>query len=159
MKFRNQLFILVGAIVTSLTLLPQSSWGAYGDRAGRESQTRAVLEQDRYRPVKVRWIGVIQEDQSSHTTRHEHALRFVRLNDQGGDVDTLEIVDSPELTQLHHESNKKFILEIEGEQTKRFLFWGGNLVVKNFRVISDLGEPVAHQMPAPTAEPRSPERR
>ncbi|AZZ37298.1 hypothetical protein CIK05_11030 [Bdellovibrio sp. qaytius] len=84
--------------------------------------------------------GEITDDQSTHDTRHQHELKFT---DQAtGQV--FNIVDSPELVKLH-ESGKNYLIQADVAQTSKFLFWGGNLVVKNFNVIKETSEEIPHQ--------------
>ena len=97
------------------------------------------------KPEIVKWVGVVKGTEDYHTTDHDHELVFVRQSD-GEDFD---IVDSPKLVKLHHNSEKNYLMEIEAEKTSRFLFWGGNLIVKNFKVLKEL-ETVAHKKPART---------
>lgn len=94
------------------------------------------------KPEMVKWIGVVKGDPLYHTTDHDHSLEFLRQSDG----DTFDIVDSPKLVKLHHDTEKNFLAEIEAEKTSRFLFWGGNLIVKNFKVLKEL-ETVAHSEP------------
>jgi hypothetical protein len=90
-------------------------------------------------------IGKITESRNDHTTKHEHELNFVRLSDG----ETFDIVDSPQLVKEHCETEKNSVVEVEGYRTGKFLFWGGNLVVTNFKVHSDIEVPkMAHLSPA-----------
>ncbi len=84
-------------------------------------------------PEVVKWVGEITDSASDHTTLHNHSLEF--KNRETGK--TYDIVDSPELVKIHHENEKNYLVEIEAEKTPRFLFWGGNLVVKNFKVLGE----------------------
>ena len=96
-------------------------------------------------PNIVKWVGVVKGDGDYHTTDHDHELKFVRQSDQ----ENFDIVDSPKLVKLHHETEKNYLMEIEAEKTSRFLFWGGNLIVKNFKILKEL-ETVAHKKPVRT---------
>ncbi len=100
----------------------------------------------------VKWTGIVQEEGGYHTPKHDrdHEIEFVRQ----GDNDTFDVVDSPELTKLHAEKDKKLLVEIDGEKTSRFLFWGGNLVVKNFKVLQALDE-IPHREPARTVSEKT----
>lgn len=95
-------------------------------------------------PEIVKWVGEISDSASDHTTLHGHKLEF--KNRETGD--TYNIVDSPKLVKLHHETEKNYLVEIEAEKTSRFLFWGGNLIVKNFKVLSETAS-VPHLAPPP----------
>lgn len=124
--------------VTSLSIHPAFAMERDGGpRFNRDSNIKSE-------PEIVKWVGEVRDELSSHTTDHEHDLKFIK-QDTGDDYD---IVDSPELVKLHHETEKNYLMEIEAEKTPRFLFWGGNLVVKNFRVVKELGGPIAHRAPA-----------
>tara|TARA_B100001248_G_scaffold227480_1_gene185923 strand:- start:1264 stop:1656 length:393 start_codon:yes stop_codon:yes gene_type:complete len=89
------------------------------------------------------WTGVVKASDLSHTKKHDHFLEFVR----SGDGKVFDIVDSPELVKMHHDTNRSYKVKIEGYLTSKFLFWGGNLVVKDFKVLEALDE-------APLREPR-----
>ena len=93
-------------------------------------------------PEIVKWVGEIKDEASDHTTEHGHSLEFVKKDD-GKEYD---IVDSPELVKLHHETEKNYLVEVEAEKTPRFLFWGGNLIVKNFKVLEETAS-VPHLAP------------
>ena len=91
-----------------------------------------------------RWVGTIQDKATSHTTEHDHNLRFTRLDDG----EQFQIVDSPELVEKHCKSEKNYVVEVEAIRTPKILFWGGNLVVKNFRVVdASLANPIPHNRP------------
>lgn len=95
-------------------------------------------------------VGKITENLSAHTTNHNHDLQFVRLSDG----ETFDIVDSPELLKEHCVSEKNSVVEVEGYQTGKFLFWGGNLVVTSFKVHSDIQVPaIAHTKPRAAVRP------
>ena len=102
---------------------------------GRDPSDRKPVKSE---PEIVKWIGEVKDDASNHTTRHGHELEFVKKDD-GKEYD---IVDSPDLQNLHHETGKNFLVEIEAEKTPRFLFWGGNLIVKNFKVLEETSDAV-----------------
>ncbi len=128
-----------------VTSLSQPTFAARGDHEGhrepRERMSRSGQGTKESAPEVVRWKGVIQDDPSSHTTEHQHALKFVRAEDQK----TYDLERSPELIKLHHETEKNLVVEIEAEKTSSFLFWGGNLVVKNFTVLGDASSPIPHR--------------
>lgn len=108
-----------------------------------EGKDRAEIKDQE--PNIVKWVGVVKGDEDYHTTDHDHELEFVRQSDQ----EDFDIVDSPKLVKFHHDTEKNYLMEIEAEKTSRFLFWGGNLVVKNFKVLKEL-EKVAHTKPVRT---------
>ncbi|MCB0361355.1 MAG: hypothetical protein KDD35_01450 [Bdellovibrionales bacterium] len=101
------------------------------------------------KPEIVKWEGFVVAD-GGHTTRHDHDMEFVRESDG----ETFDIVDSPDLEKVHCESSKKLRVKIEAEKTSRFLFWGGNLIVKNFEVLEEL-ESIPHQKYKPRTVSRS----
>ena len=81
----------------------------------------------------VNWIGYVDADYG-HNTKHKHNMKFVRQSDG----ETFDIVDSPDLEKTHCESSKKLLVEITAERTPRVLFWGNNLMVKNFKILNEL---------------------
>lgn len=89
-------------------------------------------------PEMVKWIGEIS-DASGHTSGHEHSMQF--KNQVTGKVYDLT---APDLTKLHHDAEKNYLVEIEAEKRPKFLFWGGDLVVKKYRVIRDIAS-VPHE--------------
>lgn len=113
-----------------------SAFARGGDRAGFDRKPA------KYEPEIVKWVGEIKDEDSDHTTEHNHSLEFVKKDD-GKEYD---VVDSPELVKLHHETEKNYLVEIEAEKTPRFLFWGGNLIVKNFKVLEETAS-VPHLAP------------
>lgn len=125
---------LIVATGVAVSLAAQLTFAAAGDRSG------ALKSNGRSEPEIVRWTGEIKDSPSSHTTKHWHNLEFIRQSD-GKEFD---ITSSPELVKLHHETEKNFLVEIEAEKTPRFLFWGGNLIVKSFRVLKETSPAIAH---------------
>ncbi len=95
------------------------------------------------------WVGEIKDDPRTHTTEHRHALEFVR----DVDGDSFDIVDSPELTRLHHETGKNYRIEAKVAKTPKFLFFGGNLVVKSFKVIEETSDSIPHALPRRESAP------
>lgn len=85
-------------------------------------------------------IGEVSDDISTHDTRHQHELMF--KNQETGEV--FKVVDSPKLMELH-ESQKNYLIEANVSRTNKFLFWGGNLVVKNFNVIKETSDEIPHK--------------
>jgi len=95
-----------------------------------------------YAGEKVQWTGVLSEEDGYHYNQHEfgHDLEFTRQSDGK----SFDVVDSEELAAVHIEKEKNLLVEIEGEKTSRFLFWGGNLIVTKFKVLQEL-EQIPHQ--------------
>lgn len=82
---------------------------------------------------KVNWVGYI-EGNSKHTTNHNHEISFT----QQSTGQSFDIINSPKLEKAHCSSEKNLLVEIEGEKTPRFLFWGNNLIIKKFTVLKEL---------------------
>lgn len=97
----------------------------------------------------VKWTGVIQDEQGYHSVNHDssHDLEFV----QEGDQKALKVVDNKSLLKLHSEKDKNLVVKIEGEVTPQFLFWGGNLKIRTFEVLKELGE-IEHREPVKQAK-------
>lgn len=93
-----------------------------------------VTDQTDKKEDRVRWTGVIKDSDFYHTTDHRHQLEFIR--DQDGK--SFDIVDSKPLVKLHHDKERDLRVEIEGEITSKFLFWGGNLVIKDYKILAEL---------------------
>lgn len=129
---------LISIVVLGILVTYSSAFGIKG--RGRDSSDRKPVISE---PEIVKWIGEVKDDASSHTTRHEHELEFVKKDD-GKEYD---IVDSPDLQNFHHETGKNFLVEIEAEKTPKFLFWGGNLIVKNFKVLEETSDVIPHAKP------------
>lgn len=139
MKFSQ--IVIIGAVAVGLNI--NLSFAMERDGGPRLDRTRQVKSE----PEIVKWVGEVRDDEGSHTTDHDHELRFTKKDD--GEV--YNIVDSPSLVKLHHETEKNYLVEIEAEKTAKFLFWGGNLIVKNFKVLADASGPIPHRIPARTS--------
>lgn len=90
----------------------------------------------------VTWTGEVRDDASTHTTAHVHFLRFFRRED-GSAYE----IQSPKLEKLHHDTDKNYLVEIEAEKTPEYLLSSSKLIVRKFKVLSELGDAV------PLAEP------
>lgn len=142
---KKQINLTVSAFaLASLALMVQPLMASAMEREGRMTQAERMEMQRASAPEIVKWVGTIQDNADSHTTEHKHELEFTR-KDNG---DSYDIVDSPELVKLHHETEKNYVVEIEAEKTPKFLFWGGNLIVKNFKVLEEASSRIAHRAPA-----------
>ena len=141
MKTNNVLYALIIALIISSNIRSVSAMdrGDAGLRFARFDRAPSNAS----KPEIIKWVGEVRDNAASHTTEHEHALTFVKKDDGK----TYDIVDSLALVKLHHETEKNYLVEIEAEKTPRFLFWGGNLVVSNYRVIGELGNSVPHNEP------------
>jgi len=134
----------VSMLAVSATFLALPLIASAMEREGRMTQIERMERDRASAPEIVKWVGTVKDDADSHTTEHEHELEFTR-KDNG---DSYDIVDSPELVKLHHDTEKNYVVEIEAEKTSKFLFWGGNLIVKNFKVIEEASDRIAHRAPA-----------
>jgi hypothetical protein len=134
MKFLNTLAVL------AICLTVSNSYAFRGDGIEKNMGSK---QESTSEPEIVKWVGEVKDDWSTHTTEHKHELEFVKKDD--GKKYT--IVDSPQLVQLHHESGKNYLMEIEAEKTPVFLFWGGNLIVKSFKVLGETSGEIAHNEP------------
>lgn len=114
----GKLFILQIFLITSVMANPRR-----GDWIERPLQNN-------YEPEIVNWTGEIKEELTSHYADHD--LLF--LKEDGNKK--YSIIESPEILRFHHEINKNYLVEIEAEKTPTFLFWGGKLVIKKFKIIS-----------------------
>lgn len=98
----------------------------------------------------VKWTGVVQEEGGYHTPNHrfDHDLEFI-LQENG---QTFNIENNPELLAIHSAKEKNLLVEIDATKSDRFLFWGGNLTIKSFKVIKELND-IAHHEPPRSKEP------
>jgi hypothetical protein len=95
----------------------------------------------------VNWIGYIDSD-GDHNTKHNHSIEFVRKTDGK----SFDVVDSPELEEVHCKSSKKLLVEINAKRTPRVLFWGNNLIVNNYKILKEVGD-LPHRKYKPRPEP------
>lgn len=84
--------------------------------------------------------GVVYDEPSSHDDRHNHALKF-RENSTGR---IYSLAENDQLLSLHHNTEKNILVEIKGEVKSQFLIWGQELVVKEFKVLEEVGEKIPH---------------
>lgn len=96
----------------------------------------------------VAWTGRLFDSPSTHNTTHGHYLMF----EDSASKKVYDIVDSPELEKLHHETNRNYQIKIEGRITPKFLFFGGNLVVSKYEILGESEEIPLNPAPAPTRE-------
>ncbi len=87
----------------------------------------------------ITWVGTISDESFAHN-EHRHNLRFTRETD-GKTFD----IESESLMTLHHDRERNFLVEITAIKTPKFLFWGNNLIVKDFKVLEEL-ESVPHRV-------------
>ncbi len=69
-----------------------------------------------------------------------------------------DVSDSPEVTNLIRKNESSYIVKIDGELTPRFLFWGGDLVVKSFEILGKRPAP-SHLVVSSSTRDRFPEGR
>lgn len=86
-------------------------------------------------------VGEVIDEPATHDTRHLHSLKFI--DQTTGEA--FKVVDSPNLVKLHHETGKSYLIEAEVVKKPKFLFWGENLVVKNFSVLKETSEEIPHK--------------
>ncbi len=84
--------------------------------------------------------GVVYDEPSSHDDRHNHALKF-KENVTGR---IYSLAENNELLSLHHNTEKNILVDLKGEVRSKFLIWGQELVVKEFKVLEEVGEKVPH---------------
>lgn len=91
----------------------------------------------------VKWTGILNESEGYHFVGHKfgHDLQFVRQSDGKA----FSVVNSEKIRKMHNDIEKNLLIEITAEVTPKFLFWGGNLEVSDFKVINEL-EPIPHKM-------------
>ena len=143
--------ILTALFVSTLTV---NAFALPGEgRGGLDHDVSKNTKTEKPKPEIVKWEGYVEAD-GGHTTRHDHELEFVRKSDG----ESFSIVDSPDLEKAHCDSSKKLRVKIEAEKTSRFLFWGGNLIVKNFEVLEELAQ-IPHKKYKPRTVSRSFDRR
>lgn len=125
---------LQNAVLITLIVSNASSFG-------RGLRTEASRNTKARQPEIVDWVGEVKDDPASHNSDHDHDLEFVKKDDG----ESYDIVDSPELLNLHHTTGKNYLVRMEAEKTPRFLFWGGNLIVRKFDVLEETSESLPHQ--------------
>jgi len=136
---RNIHYLMLAMAVTTAAIANSNPEVNLDKSTSKSSQS---LEKDNM----VTWTGYI-ESNGRHTTKHDHSLEFVRK----ADGKTFDVVESPDLEKVHCERSKKLLVEINAERTPRILFWGNNLIVKNFKVLAELTE-LPHKKHIPRSE-------
>jgi hypothetical protein len=84
----------------------------------------------------VKWTGLLNEKREYHyySPDQSHNLEFISNSDN----QSFDIVESEDLVNYHTQKDKILEVEIEGQITPRFLFWGGNLKVTSFKILKEL---------------------
>lgn len=83
------------------------------------------------------WEGVVEDLNGYHAPEHsgDHPLKFTRASDG----ESFLIVEGDEaLLKDHLSSDKAQVVQVDGRLTSKFLFFGGNMVVEQSKVIRDL---------------------
>ena len=103
-----------------------------------------ITNQSAWATQSVKWVGTLVEKRGYHTPEHSsnHALELVRQDNN----EEYDVIESESLLGVHIEKDKDLLVEIEGEVTPRFLFWGGDLIVKSFKILNEL-EAIPHHEP------------
>lgn len=129
MKFLNLFLLVFGFSFANAAGIDRDPLSSFRDRT-TVSQTPSG--------ESIKWVGTISDESLAHN-EHRHFLKFTRKSD-GESFD----LDSKSLMTLHHDREKNFLVEITAIRTPRFLFWGNNLIVKDFRILEEL-ESVPHK--------------
>lgn len=98
----------------------------------------------------VQLTGTVFDSPASHTTNHFHSLQF----EDAQSKKNFDVVDSPQIEKLHHETNKNYQVALEGRITPKFLFWGGNLVISKFEITGE-SDAIPLGVPARTLRERN----
>lgn len=85
--------------------------------------------------------GVVFDDSNSHDDRHEHILKF--KDNTTGEVYSL--AHNQGLLDMHHNSERNVMVELKGEIKSKFIIWGQELVVKEYKVLQEVGEKIPHK--------------
>ena len=79
----------------------------------------------------VDWVGLIY---SKDADRND--LEFIRDGDQAA----FDVEDTSNLRELNWKDHQSRVVRITAEKTSRFLFWGGDLIVRDFKVLKEAGK-------------------
>ena len=106
--------------------------------ANAEPRGRAF---DRDFGQRTKYVPEIIEITGTVRSRGPHALntcniRLEIVEEATGEV--FKISEPAELASLHCSTEKDLNVSMKAEKTPRFLFWGGNLKVKEFEVLEEL---------------------
>ena len=85
------------------------------------------------------WVDTLEVN-SPHLKGVKDSVHFIRKADKSH----FKIVDSNKIETLALSSNSKLTVEIEGYITPKILWWGNNLVVTNYKIISTAEDDKLH---------------
>lgn len=86
------------------------------------------------------WVGMLEDYFDSHDDIHtkksgDHPMKFTRSSDG----ESFTVVDGGgDLLRAHLESDKTLLVEVDGRITSKFLFFGGNMIITNSKVIQQV---------------------
>lgn len=123
-------------VAIAIVVTAQAEQSVGRDHFSDRDRPRQAVET---KPELVNWLGIIHSQLDNDVE-----LEFIRKSDG----DKFDIVDSKELEALDWKDHRSRLVQIEAEKTPRFLFWGGNLVVKKFEVLKETGR---YKMPKKVA--------
>jgi hypothetical protein len=88
------------------------------------------------------WVGVLEDYFDSHDAIHttksgDHPMKFTRSSD--GESFTV-VGGIGALLREHLESDKTLLVEIDGRITSKFLFFGGNLIITDSKVLQQVAQ-------------------
>jgi len=94
------------------------------------------------------WVGTLTDYRNSHSSSHnlqseDHLMTFTRSSD--GKSFTV-VAGAADLLKAHLESDSSLLVEVTGRITSKFLFFGGNMVIENSKVLQQLAQ-VDHKNP------------
>ena len=118
------------ALSLTILILSSSSFARMRGDDLREEKRKRVVKLE-----KVHLKGTIFSSEN-HSKNGTHGLSF--KDEKTGKV--FDIVDSPEIQNLNCKEGKDLLVSLNAEKTDEFLFWGGNLIVKNFKILKELGK-------------------
>lgn len=112
-------------LTLALLSLIFSSVSAFANFEDRNVRFRDAQQRKTPTPLIIKWEGLIHSTDSD-----EINLEFIRRVDQK----SFDIEPASELESLDWKDHKARVVSLTAELTPRFLFWGGNLVVKDYKI-------------------------
>ncbi len=107
-----------------------------------------VTKGDSNTPIKL--TGTLNCDGVSNVKTSSNGAVFVSQEDER----RFDVVKSRDFVQAQCQTSKVNLIEIEAKETSKFFFWGGNLIVKTYKVLAELDETRIHNL-NPEPESRS----
>lgn len=95
------------------------------DRWDFPSQKESKIEREQ---IQIKGILLPEKHQKGEKN---FSIQFVSLDG----TQKYDVTNSPEITNLIQENESSYIVKINGELTPKFLFWGGDLVIKSFEIL------------------------